>query len=760
MSQSWISRLRDREAESDDDAYAGRPFPKADEGFEEGDVKRPRRWGSWLLRGIFALAALAWLGIVAWSFLDPTIGLRIAPFLEIVIRLSAPLVLVVGLAIFVMMLAGHWDTDETSHKLSSEEARDAANQAAQAAARVADAHAQMLSQTKAYAAAADRSASALLSAVTTIDERGDILARTTAASVQTLTALTERMDAFDESTPKLERRLSELTETLACLGVELRERSTYLETRLREAAAAAGETRDELIAAGDSLNDKLAKMRQNTRAAGEELTGLSELSSARIDFTLDRVKTILDATEQRIEVHNEALTRLVERSRESVETSAQHSLDRFLAHCKEIEATLDTLDTRIAQQSEKGSAWLENAAEGAQSVAAQFDALESSALGRTERLGTAMMELSVEARRLTDALVAGDQSSELLIKRAEGLLLALDSGVRELDESVPSAIARVEERITALRARIAETMPGIESVETVAQSVAGRLEDSAKLSADHAATLDNALARSQTALADQRVQVEALAGAIAEASDSLAGLTDRAGPEMVEALVRVRETAADAASKANDAIMDVIPHAAAKLSEASGEAVRSAVTETVDKQLERLTDATDQAVKSANAAAAGLDTQLKALHATSDALERRLVNSARKAETQDRELLTKRSGELIEMLNSRAIDVSKWLGHDISQPEWTAYLKGDQGIFARRAVKMLSFSDARAVRKIYKEDDDFAEHVNRYVHDFETLLKSVLEAKDGSALAVTMLSSDLGKLYVALAQASDRLKGN
>ena len=111
------------------------------------------------------------------------------------------------------------------------------------------------------------------------------------------------------------------------------------------------------------------------------------------------------------------------------------------------------------------------------------------------------------------------------------------------------------------------------------------------------------------------------------------------------------------------------------------------------------------------------------------------------------------------MLNSRAIDVSKWLGHDISQPEWTAYLKGDQGIFARRAVKMLSFSDARAVRKIYKEDDDFAEHVNRYVHDFETLLKSVLEAKDGSALAVTMLSSDLGKLYVALAQASERLKG-
>lgn len=758
MSQSWISRLRDREAEFDDDAQAGRPLPDADDPVEGRDVTRPRRWGTWLIRGVLAVAAVTWLGVIIWSWSDPTVGARIAPFLEVVSRLSVPLIFIVGVAIFVMLLAGHWDTDEAGYKLSSEEARDAANQAAQAAARIADAHAQMLSQTKAYAAAADRSASALLGAVTTIDERGEALARTTTASVQALTALAERMDAFDEATPRLERRLSELTETLACLGVELRERSTYLETRLREAAAAAGETRDELIAAGDSLNDKLAKMRQGARAAGEELTGLSELSSARIDFTLDRVNTVLDATEQRLESHNEALTRLVDRSRESVETSAQHSLDRFLGHCKEIEATLDTLDGRITQQSDKGSAWLENAAEGAQALAAQFDTLESSALSRTERLGTAMMELSVEARRLTDALVAGDQSSEQLIKRAEGLLLALDSGVRELDESVPSAIARVEERITSLRARIAETAPDIESVETVAKSVAGRLEESAKLSTTHAATLDDALARSQAALADQKAQVDALAAAIADASDGMAALTDRAGPEMVDALARVRETAEAAASKANSAIMAVIPEAAARLGDAGSEAVRTAMTETIDRQLERLTAATSEAVKSANEAASALDTQLKTLHATSDQLDRRLANSAKKAETQDRELLTKRSGELIEMLNSRAIDVSKWLGHDISQPEWTAYLKGDQGLFARRAVKMLSFTDARAVRRIYKEDEDFAEHVNRYVHDFETLLKSVLEAKDGSALAVTMLSSDLGKLYVALAQASDRLK--
>ena len=60
--------------------------------------------------------------------------------------------------------------------------------------------------------------------------------------------------------------------------------------------------------------------------------------------------------------------------------------------------------------------------------------------------------------------------------------------------------------------------------------------------------------------------------------------------------------------------------------------------------------------------------------------------------------------------------------------------------------------------EIYEEDGDFRETVNRYIHDFEAMLRSVLSTRDGHALAVTLLSSDMGKLYVALAQAIERLR--
>ena len=48
--------------------------------------------------------------------------------------------------------------------------------------------------------------------------------------------------------------------------------------------------------------------------------------------------------------------------------------------------------------------------------------------------------------------------------------------------------------------------------------------------------------------------------------------------------------------------------------------------------------------------------------------------------------------------------------------------------------------------------------MSRYIHDFEAMLRQVLSTRDGNALGVTLLSSDMGKLYVALAQAIERLR--
>src|SRR6185369_9089689 len=111
----------------------------------------------------------------------------------------------------------------------------------------------------------------------------------------------------------------------------------------------------------------------------------------------------------------------------------------------------------------------------------------------------------------------------------------------------------------------------------------------------------------------------------------------------------------------------------------------------------------------------------------------------------------------IASLQDSAIDISKSLSKDVGEKDWSAYLNGDKSLFARRAVRLLSSGDLRKVQAHYHDDPQFQEHVNRYVGDFEVMLQGILAGRSGNNLAIALLSSDVGKLYVALAQAIERL---
>jgi hypothetical protein len=113
---------------------------------------------------------------------------------------------------------------------------------------------------------------------------------------------------------------------------------------------------------------------------------------------------------------------------------------------------------------------------------------------------------------------------------------------------------------------------------------------------------------------------------------------------------------------------------------------------------------------------------------------------------------------LIESLNSTAIDVTKILSNDVTDTAWQAYLKGDRGVFTRRAVRLLDSGEAREIQRHYDNEPEFREQVNRYIGDFEAMLRRILVDGEGNSLAITILSSDMGKLYVALAQAIHHLR--
>ena len=73
-------------------------------------------------------------------------------------------------------------------------------------------------------------------------------------------------------------------------------------------------------------------------------------------------------------------------------------------------------------------------------------------------------------------------------------------------------------------------------------------------------------------------------------------------------------------------------------------------------------------------------------------------------------------------------------------------------LFRSRAARLMGNAEARAIDAHYETDLEFQQAVNRYVHDFEAMLRRVSADRDGGPMAVTLMGSDMGKLYAALAQ--------
>ena len=650
-------------------------------------------------------------------------------------------------------------------------------------------------------------------------------------------SLAERLSEMSALADTLSGQLVRQDEDARRLVANLEDALGAIESRF-EALGATGteQTADlaELVVSLSEHVDSLGQAVTNSLAGARTLTDRANGLRIAFDAIVGNVERDLPQTMQRVEgeaARGEAAMRTITTQAEQLAQAVQSATDRLGSVDQVIDRQRDAISglgdqvaQRMAGVAAEGDAMLERQREQSDAFTAEINArLEAlrahsndfarlvvdldQALGtiegRFETLGASGAEhahglaglvgtLSSHVDNLGQALSNSMAGARALTDRAQGLRMAFDAIAANIERDLPQTMHRVEgeaargdaamRAVTAQAEQLASTVERatdrLASADTMIdrqrEAIAGLGVEAARRMAGVAADGD-AMLESQRALSDAfaeeaNARLEALRDhsnelgrLIAQSEANMRSLSELSGGHLVEAILKVRETAGDAARGARAALESIIPASSEKLAKAGAEAIERAFGDQITQRIHLISDTAEAAVAAANQASEKLLKQLLSIAEASSSMEQRIAEVQAKHEDLEEQVeqdaFSREVAILIEHLNGAAIDVTKLMSHDVPDGAWKAYLHGDHGAFTRTAVRLLRAEEASRVQRLCENNLAFRQHVDRYIRDFEALLRRVLASRDGGALAVTILSSDMGKLYVALAQATERLPG-
>lgn len=566
---------------------------------------------------------------------------------------------------------------------------------------------------------------------------------TTARAMRMEAARLERMVAtMSRRLDDNRQALHEQTNQMVALGENAAMRIAAVGAGVGEQAAGIEASAIKLDVASAEASERLGRL----------LDGLPEAHGKAEAMTLAFTSAGAAAAEQ-VAALDQRLDAVVERgqsARHFADDAVQVLAERLTAIANEG----DRANTTIGQAEQA----VERVTAGLMDADARLATLHEIGVDRALQLATSISTLGSSADAMTEAMRTGDETAHAMIGRVEQALTAIDSVAREIDETLPQALARLDARIGESRSVVAAAKPELLALVTAAQSTHEAIAAIATVIHEQRDTLDQLSGSLAATLSQSKEKSDALGAMVEETIGRAQQFSREAAPQLVDALLRVRNTANTAADRAREALAVVIPEAAAALESSSTAALKRATAASVEKQVAALAAAAEVAVEAAQRASDRLTRQLVTIADTTAAVEARIDEARAERAEAEEDSIARRSVALLESLNSNAIDLSDALATETSDNAWAAYLKGDRGVFTRRAVRLLDGGAARDIARLYDTDAAFRENVNRYIHDFEGMLRGVLATREGSPLAVTLLSSDMGKLYVALAQAIERLR--
>lgn len=719
----------------------------------------PQR-GGWIAPAVVAVLVVVWLAAAAWMALLPTIAGGDPALIVVVIAAMCVPPVLIGMGWLLLRLSSANEARRFADTAAAMRAESAALERAVAmlGERVEANRAALGEQTRQMLALGEDAQERLGAIGRGLSHASDELSGSARQLDDAANGADRRLEILLRGLPAARGELADAAAQLDRASLSVGERAAQLDAQLTALGERGREADQVAGGAAQRLAAYIARMEATSETAGARLEGVAEEMSATIDAVLDRAGAAVDESRRGIAAQGDALLAMLSSSHAAMDKASRETVQALQAQLGDAEAAIGRLGDQLAAERDRGAALTSELEAGIGAVETRLVALHAGAAERNAGLAASISALTGSADAMGEAMRSGELLARQLIATAEDVLTAMDASAREIDETLPEALARLDRRLAESRAGVTAAKPELLALVTAAESTHDAIEAIGAVVAQQRDTLNGLATMLRDSTGRSREEAEALARTVEEAIARSSLFSEQTAPQLAEGLARLRESATVAAERAREALAGVIPDAARALEHAAADAVERAGARAIEAQLDAIGAAADEAAARAEQAAKRLEERAGALVTARTAFDARMAEADAAQAASDRDTLSRRVAVLVEALNSAAIDIARTFDHDVTDSAWAAYLKGDRGVFTRRAVRLLDSHQAREIGMLYDSDEAFREHANRYIHDFEAMLRQILHRNENSPLAVTLLSSDMGKLYVALAQATERLR--
>lgn len=564
---------------------------------------------------------------------------------------------------------------------------------------------------------------------------------------QVSAATNKNLELLRKNLPVVNSAAKDATNMIGKVGMEAIDQIRSLKEALIESTQASVENRSELSLLSQSnlkITDDIQSQSANVRT----------FSEAMIAQTREQIDTISAAIKNEFQ----SFDAVVKTTSDDLAAKKQDITDSLTDNI----AKLSNAMAELTNQNVKEDAFIANMIATIQDHITkseeQLEILNDRTIDQTAKMAFAMTALKENSDNVGQGLTDNQNQAAILIERSENVLLALDSSSREMDETIPTSVQRLEDLFTSIDERFASTFGNIERLTTYSDDITARYDDVDKKLAVSADQIDH-LSHEQSTLFDSNSdKAQKILDSLNQSKALIEQITETADGAFADQIKNVNAQIDESIEYSRNSIFQTIISSSEQLNETGSSIIQNTVERQVAAIEDNLKTALNTHIQTANKAVEKLQSQLAVIEQMTENMERRIQDNAEDFATVGDESFSRQMALLTESLNSTAIDVAKIISNDVTDNAWAAYLKGDRGVFTRRAVKLLTANEAKLIITHYDDNMEFRDHVNRYIHDFEAMMRVLLSTRDGNAIGVTLLSSDVGKLYVALAQAIERLR--